>query len=62
MDCLKRYYIKYGIGKSKYVVNYHNGIKQHNDGSKFYDVAIFKSIKEMDKFVDSLTVLGYIPE
>ena len=30
---MKLYYIQYGIGKAKYVINFHNGIKKHKDGS-----------------------------
>ncbi len=47
----------YNIGKCKYVVNYSNGTKKHNDGSEFFDCAIFKSKKAMYKFIASLPML-----
>ena len=40
---MKNFYIRYNIGKSKYVVNYHNGERLHSDGSPFYDIEIFKN-------------------
>ena len=53
------YYIMERIGKARYVVNWHNGIKMHSDGSPFIDIAIFKNKKLMNKFVLSLKGLGY---
>ena len=38
-------------GKIKYVVNYYSG-KKHNDGSKIFDIAIFKNKEKMRKFVN----------
>ena len=38
----KTYNVRYNIGKSKYVVMFNDGIKTHKDGSKFYDINIFK--------------------
>ena len=43
------YNIQNNIGNSKYVVNYYTG-KKHKDGSKFYDIAIFKNKKEWESF------------
>lgn len=40
----------YNVGSSKYVVNYFKG-NYHDDGSKFYDIKIFKNKKEMSKFI-----------
>lgn len=47
------------VGKSKYVVNFHNGEKKHKDGSPFFDIAIFKNKVEKDKFVKDLESKGY---
>jgi len=55
-----RYYIQYNVGKAKYVVNHHDGIKKHGDGSNFYDVTIFKNKKKLTKFIDDLCNNGYI--
>ena len=56
---MKRYYIQYSIGKAKYVVNYHDGVKKHNDGSDFFDIAIFKNKKLFNSFVNKLIGEGY---
>jgi len=57
---MKRYNIKYNIGKSKYVINYHNGIKKHNDNSDFFDIAIFKNKKDFNSFEKTLITEGYV--
>lgn len=56
---MKTFYIQYGIGKSKYVVSYHNGIRFHEDGSEFFDVRIFKNKKNTEKFIQELKQEGY---
>ena len=56
---MKQYNIMYNIGACKYVVNFHNGIKRHDDGSSFYDIAIFKNKKKMNAFVNDLVRDGY---
>ena len=44
---MKKYNIMYGVGKAKYVVNFHDGEKKHKDGSEFYDIQIFKNMKDL---------------
>jgi hypothetical protein len=39
----KKYNLMFNVGKCKYVVNYHNGIKTHIDVSEFFDIAIFNN-------------------
>ncbi len=56
---MRKYYIMYNIGKAKYVVNFHDGIKKHNDGSNFYDIAMFKSKKAMNTFIAGLMQKAY---
>ena len=58
-DQVKLYNTSFGIGKAKYVVNFHDGIKRHKDGSRFYDIRIFSNKKEMDKFINELVKEGY---
>lgn len=53
------YNVMYNVGKCKYIVNYHDGLKKHNDGSKFYDIAIFKNKKDLNNFIKELTKNGY---
>lgn len=56
---MKRFYIMTNVGTAKYVVNHHDGIKKHNDGSDFFDVTIFKNKRKMEKFVAGLKINGY---
>jgi len=51
------HYILNNIGKAKYVVNYYQG-KKHKDGSKFWDIAIFKSKLKMNQFIKKLYLLN----
>lgn len=56
----KVYYIQYGIGKSaKYVVNFHDGVQKHKDGSDFYDMRIFHNKKDLTNFELSLLKDNY---
>jgi len=56
----KRYNTMSNVGHAKYVVNYHDGIKKHSDGSDFFDIAIFKNKKKLQSFLDELSRDGYI--
>lgn len=55
----RMYNVRYGIGKSKYVVNFHDGAKKHRDGSPFFDIRIFKNKRRMQSFVAGLKKCGY---
>jgi len=55
----KLYNIQQNIGKAKYVVNYHDGVKTHKDGSAFYDISIFKNKKDLENFIKKLESEGY---
>ena len=59
---IKTYNIQYNIGKCKYVVNFHDGIKTHKDNSLFYDIAIFTNKVKLTKFIKELTNKGYIKD
>ena len=56
----KRYNVMYGVGSSKYTVNFHNGKSKHKDGSDFFDIAIFKNKRDLAKKINDLTKQGYI--
>ena len=49
-----KYRIQYNIGKVKYIVSFFNGMKKHNDGSDFWDIACFHSKNKMNKFIKTL--------
>lgn len=56
----KQYNLMRNIGKAKFVVNFHDGVKTHKDGSDFFDIAIFKNKKKKDDFIKDLKKAGYI--
>jgi hypothetical protein len=58
----KTYNEQSNVGKSKYVVNHYDGEKKHKDGSPFFDIAIFKNIKDKNNFIAELKSKGYKPE
>jgi len=57
---MKKYSIMFSVGRAKYVVNYHDGVKTHRDGSPFYDINILKNKKDLESFVSTLISEGYI--
>lgn len=57
---MKKYRVQYNIGKAKYVVSYSDSTNQHEDGSIFFDIKIFKNKKALSAFISDLTKQGYI--
>ena len=55
----KLFYIEKNIGKSKYVLNYYDGIQTHKDGSPFWGMAIFSNIKKLNNRIKELRSSGY---
>lgn len=55
----KEYYLQRNIGKAKYVVNFHDGVSTHKDGSAFYDIRIFRNKPAVESFVKELSSKGY---
>ncbi len=53
------YNLMFNVGSTKYVVNYHDGVKTHSDGSPFYDIALFNNLRKRDKFIRGLKEKGY---
>ena len=56
---MKKYYLMQNVGTAKYLVCYHNGESTHNDGSPFYDVAIFRNKVKLNEFIGDLLSKGY---
>lgn len=57
---MKNFYVQYNIGKSKYVVSFHNGENFYSDGSPFYDIKIFKNKVLLGRFIKELLNSGYV--
>lgn len=56
----KNYYIMYNVGKAKYLLNTHNGVDTHKDGSPFYGCEIFKNKKKLQARIAELKKEGYV--
>jgi hypothetical protein len=56
---MKTFYTQDNIGNVKYVVNFHDGVKTHGDGSPFFDIKTFRNKKLRDKFCEELKSQGY---
>ena len=59
MEGKKLYSLMYSVGKAKYLVSYHDGIKTHKDKSPFFDIATFSNKKKMILFINNLKKSGY---
>jgi len=56
---MKRFNIMYNVGSAKYVVNFHDGVKTHKDGSEFWDIHLFNNKRKGNAFIKSLLKAGY---
>jgi hypothetical protein len=56
---MKEFNLHQNIGKAKYVINYHDGVSKHKDGSKFFDIALFSNLKKFNIFKADLLMKGY---
>jgi hypothetical protein len=54
-----KYHIQYNIGKAKYCLSFHDGVKTHRDGSEFWDLKIFSNKKKMGKEIKEMEKQGY---
>lgn len=61
-DGSKVYNTMFGVGKAKYVVNFHDGVSTHKDGSAFYDIALFSNKAVFIRFIQGLVRDGYKEE
>lgn len=59
MASARVFYELANVGRVRYVVNFHDGIKSHADGSAFYDIATFSNRRVKDRFVRLLIADGY---
>ena len=48
------------IGKVKYSISSHDGIKKHNDGSEFWDIETFKCKKDLKRGIETYVKNNYI--
>ena len=62
IDVSPVYNVMYGIGRAKYVINTHDGISTHPDGSPAYGIDTFSNKKKMEAYIKSLKKKGYAEE
>ena len=56
---MKQYYIMFGVGKVKYLLNFHDGESKHPDGSPFWGVQCFSNKKKLTSRVKQMEAAGY---
>jgi hypothetical protein len=56
---MKEFNLMYNIGKAKYVINMHDGIQTHKDGSKFFGIEIFSNKRKFNKRIKEYVEMGY---
>jgi hypothetical protein len=61
MPELKKFSVLDNVGKVRYTVSFHDGVKTHGDGSPFYDIRLFRNKRKRDGFVKSLLAQGFVP-
>jgi len=47
------------IGKAKYSISSHDGVKKHKDGSDFFDIETFKNKVDLEKAIKKYTANGF---
>ena len=56
---MKTFNTQTNIGKCKYIINFHDGIKTHADGSIFFDLNILNTKKDFQARKKQLLNQGY---
>lgn len=59
---MKKFNLMYNIGRCKYVINYHDGVQTHKDGSEFFGVYTFKNKKLFSQKQKELIKDDYIEQ
>jgi len=58
----KAFKVNPGIGKAKYSISSHDGVKKHKDGSDFWDIEIFKNKVDLEKGIKNYSSKGFVKE
>ena len=56
---MKTFNTQQNVGRAKYVVNHHNGVTVHKDGSPFFALNTFSCKKKYNAFIRDLQKDGY---
>ena len=55
----KEFNVMFNVGRVKYLLNYHNGVNMHKDGSAFFDIQCFSNKKKLNQYTKGLLSQGY---
>lgn len=55
----KSFNVRSNIGKSRYVISFHDGVKTHQDGSPFFDIRIVSNKRTLAREIKALKADGY---
>ena len=56
---MKQYATQANIGRARYTLSCHDGVKTHKDGSAFWDIEIFSSKIKLAARIKQRTAEGY---
>lgn len=56
----KTFRVEQNVGRVRHLVTFHDGAKQHQDGSPFFELRTFRNKRECARFVRTLKAQGYI--
>lgn len=56
---MKTYYEQNNVGRARYLLSFHDGVKKHRDGSPFFDVKIASNKRQHQKNINELKRQGY---
>lgn len=56
----KQFHLMYNVGSSKYVINDHDGVSTHKDGSPFFGINLFRNKKKFEAKQRELKKAGYV--
>lgn len=56
---MKQFNTQFNIGKVKYVINHHDGVQTHKDGSPFFGIYCFSNKRKFNSKIKDLIKEGY---
>ena len=56
----KQFNIMFNVGKVNYLINHHDGVGTHKDGSPFFGIYGFKNKLKFNAKIKELKIAGYI--
>lgn len=57
---MKQFNVMQNVGKVRYLINHHDGVKTHKDGSAFFDITICRNKRALETKCNALRAAGYV--